>query len=243
MSQDPYAPYSAPGSIPSVPAEIVLPPTLPAADAPPVDVPAVATAGVMPTAPAPRYYTRATGESSPYPLFYDSCAKVYPATANRIVVYGDAGYGPAECIGYPPDRHRYEIRVITREGGAAAAQYAGILDYEWTLEAYTEVGAAREFAETRAAHKQRVISYCPRALLGELLRELGPALWHYPDHRLWIPTLDDHQWSPDELAADIASGWGIIVEPWRIWGNQFGSGGPRGSGELEWDESSLFRDF
>lgn len=204
------------------------------------------TAGVnplmsTPAAPQPaRMYTTADGATSPYPLFYDSCAKVYPPTAHSIAVYVDAGSGPADCIGYPPDRARYRIIGITREGGAAAAARAQIVDYEWTLQAFENPGRTRDFAETRAAHGERFITYCPRALLSHLRAELGGCLWSSPLHRLWIPTLDGKQWTPAELADNIARGWHVIVRPEQLWGNQWSQGGPRGSHEIEWDESSLF---
>lgn len=211
---------------------------------PPADGPAaaarLATEGVAPLA---RPYTTADGQTWPYPLFYDSCAKVYPATANSIAVYRDAGGGPAQCIGFPPDRDQYRIHSITRQAGANAAAYALINDYEWGLDSYEIRGQTREYCEARAVHGLRFINYCPRALLSSLLRELGPLLWNNDEHRLWIPTLDGRQWTPDELAADIRANWGVVVDPGRIWANQWGQGGPRGSGRVEWDESSLFRDW
>jgi hypothetical protein len=209
-------------------------------DTAPADQPEIYNpfAFVAPAA-AEEHFT-AAGALSPFPLFYDSCAKQYPASARRIVVYVDAGGGPAECIGYPPDRGRYHIHAITREGYAAAASRAQIIDYEWTLRAYENPGAAREWAETRAAHGERFITYCPRALLRPLLAELGNCLWTHPNHYFWIPTLDGRQWTPTELADNIVRGWHVDVPSSRIWGNQFAQAGPRGTRELEWDESSLF---
>lgn len=214
----PYLPPSF-GGVPVLP---------PAADPPP------------PVPDLPSAHITAAGASSPYPLFYDSCAKIYPEDAKRILVYRDIGGGPAECIGYPPDRSKYQTRSITREGGADAASWALILDYEWLLNAYEVQGQAREWAQTRAAHGHRFISYVPRALLSRYMTEIGPILWNHNGHRFFIPTLDDKQWTPAELAADIRANWGVIVDESRLWGNQFASGGPRGSGQVEWDESSLY---
>lgn len=191
-------------------------------------------------AAAPRAWTTADGHTSPFPLFYDSCRKVYPSSAHMIAVYADNGGGPAECTGYPADRDRYSIRQITRAGGAAAAAYAQIIDYEPGLEAYDRPGAAREFADARHAAGDHFISYCSRVNLHRLHNELGACLWQSPLHLFWIPTLDGHQWTPQELAVSILRGWSVDIPSSKLWGNQFGQGGPRGSGALEWDESSLF---
>lgn len=224
--------------------EIPWPHTTELSSASPDVPPAPAWIPPGPGAPSPAQqsasYWTALGQTSPFPLFYDSCAKVYPTNAHRIVVYADAGGGPAECNGYPPDRHRYAIHAITRTGGGAAAAKAQIVDYEWGLFAYEQQGQTRDWAETRAAHGERYITYCPRALLHTLRVELGNCLWQNPLHKLWIPTLDGHQWDPDELSLNILRGWSLNVPPAMIWANQWSQGGPRGTGELEWDESSLF---
>ena len=217
---------------------------------PPIELatPGVADVTLAPVPPAmqpqppARMHTTADGSTSPFPLFYDSCAKVYPPTAHSIIVYADGGGGPASCIGYPQDRDRYRIHRITREGGAHSAGNL-ILDYEWTLAAYAIQGAAREWAETRAAHGERFITYVPRALLHHLLVELGPVLFQHEQHRFFIPTLDGKQWTPAELAGNILRGWSVDIPAGKLWANQWSSGGPRGSGRLEWDESSLFLDW
>lgn len=230
MSQD-YDPMSAADPLSLMTAGVA--PLAPRADA---------AGNIQPdAAPLSRSFYTADGHTWPYPLFYDSCAKQYPAGAHRIAVYADDGGGPAECTGYPPDRDQYSIHAITREGGAGMAMVQ-IIDYEPELDAFRP-GAAREWAEARDAAGERFISYCSRVNLHRLFVELGGCLWRSPRHFLWIPTLDGHMWSPPELADNILRGWSVDVPSSKIWGNQFGQGGPRGTGKVEWDESSLFLDW
>jgi len=160
--------------------------------------------------------------------FYDSAARLFPDNAGHVALYYDGEF--AVPPGTPlPWRWRRWITVL---GGAAAAPYCGIADYEPGNPVFAPGRLAQWADERRSLGKRRRV-YCDRANAGAALRQLDglPALW-------WIATLDNHEWTPAQLAADLRDNWQAPIREIDLWGNQF-AGGPR----ADFDTSNLFGDW
>jgi len=79
-------------------------------------------------------------------------------------------------------------RWITVEGGAGAAAYAGIADYEAGNPVYENEGALRAWVAERAAKQLRARVYCNRATLPAVRQQLAEL-----DYLVWIATLDGNK--------------------------------------------------
>lgn len=160
--------------------------------------------------------------------FYDSATwSAKPDVFSYVALYADGRYAVAGSDPITRVPHR---RWITVTGDMP---HAGIGDYEPGNSLFHEDGKLRIWASMRLAeHRSVPIIYCDRANLHLALNEIGrlPRLW-------WIPTLDNREWTPDELSDNIAQEYGIVIPPYEIWANQFTDR----SGEF--DISNLFGNF
>ena len=104
---------------------------------------------------------------------------------------------------------------------AIIAAYAGIADYEDGDAAKSVPGALREWAAERREMNCLARGYADRSDLPEMHRLIGDL----PNVRYWVSTLDDKQWTVEELVADILAVEGLKLDPALIWGIQI-EGGP-----------------
>lgn len=101
----------------------------------------------------------------------------------------------------------------------------------------------RGFVRERKGANQDAIIYCPRAWVAEYLQVLVDDnhgdLVDYERLFWWIATLDGHDWTPAELAADIAANYHAQIREDRIWANQ-NNQIPALGADAKADESQLF---
>jgi hypothetical protein len=162
------------------------------------------------------------------PQFYDSASATFPPGAERAVLYFDGDYAHKGR----PDPPVPFLRWMTVIGGRAGAR-AGIADYEPGNPVFETPGALRSWAELRITRGLRAIVYADRADLHLAIGEVGPYLAASPSLLWWIPTLDNVDWTPGGLAANISAVWHVSILPGTIWANQHTDAG-------EWDQSTLF---
>ena len=127
--------------------------------------------------------------------FYDAARYENIPDHAYACVYADGIYAcpPAQTVRFRA------TRWITVLGGADAAKYAGILDYELGNEAFAG-DELREWVAARAAMKCRARVYCDRANLPAVRSKLEGL-----QYLVWIATLDG-----DRLSADWTPGlWGV----------------------------------
>jgi hypothetical protein len=172
-------------------------------------------------------------DTIPYPLFYDSAAgengePVWPdRPPGRVMLYADRvppqtrNMAPAGAL----------IHWITEDGQGQWRALAG--DYEEGTTLYDRPGRMRGWVDKRIANLGRAVAYCDRADLHRLACELGPSLFRHPSLHFWIPTLDGTDWTPEELAVNIAVNWQVAIPAKRIWGCQYLDAG-------DWDVSLLY---
>jgi hypothetical protein len=168
-----------------------------------------------------------------YPEFYDSNPGDfdtdpghYPAGAERAVLYADtsveAGYRPQPNPGVPL------VRFNTRRGGAEAAPYAGVCDYEAHNLAYSP-GRLGAWAAEREVLKKRARVYCNRSDV----RFAWPQVGHLPNVVWWIAVLDNNpHWTPELVVASVRAVTGIALPAGAVWGIQWGN-------NPSWDTSYL----
>jgi hypothetical protein len=160
--------------------------------------------------------------------FYDSLAREFPEGAEYVALYWDDADAAPHEISAAPHQH-----WITRAGGPASVAVL-MADYEPTLQIYETPGKLRTWAERRIATHRRAVVYSDRADLHRAHAELGPMLSAHPSLLWWIATLDDKEWTAEELCIDIAQNWQTSIPVPKIWANQFRTTGNR------FDTSNLF---
>jgi hypothetical protein len=156
--------------------------------------------------------------------FYDSATwPEQPPSDSFGVKYADGDYESYQ--GRVAFLHR---RLITVHGHYRSCQ---IIDpergnwaaYPWTL---------TRFIRGRQGIGQQATTYSDRADIRGHLEVLGwrgepwpdvvghdSPLWAYTDW--WVATLDDRQWSPDDLATELAANWQAPIPASRLWANQW----------------------
>jgi hypothetical protein len=151
-----------------------------------------------------------------YPEFYDSAPAEWPAGAADVALYADSSLQP----GYDPQLSPAVFkRYITRRGGAAAAAYAGIADFEAGNLVFTG-DLLREWAAARLAAGHRARVYCNRTDVHTATAQLGDQ----PAVEWWIATLDNNpHWTPALIVASVRAVTGITLAEDRIWGIQWGT--------------------
>jgi hypothetical protein len=101
----------------------------------------------------------------------------------------------------------------------------------------------RGFVRDRRGAQEDAIIYCPRSWVAEYQRILFDdghgQLGAYGRLWWWIATLDGIDWTPENLAADIAANWDATIQPGRIWAVQNNQLPAIGPGALV-DQSQLF---
>jgi hypothetical protein len=110
--------------------------------------------------------------------------------------------------------------------GATDARVARWIDVERGAATPAE---AETFLNDREAYSSDGGVYCSRSSVPAVLEATG----RESDHWWWIATLDNHHWTPAELAADIARLEGVTIRPERILAIQWRPAG-------HYDESSLW---
>ena len=134
----------------------------------------------------------------------------------------------------PPGQNRWPAsrrRWYTFAGNPACS----MIDYEKFTRDYNDPSLLFGWLKMRAGRRpvgsHTSIVYCSRSLVASVVEiaKGQPHLWN-------IATLDGHQWSQDELAADIAAHWGAVIAPESIWANQWLDNG-------EYDTNNLFGDW
>jgi hypothetical protein len=155
-------------------------------------------------------------------VFYDSTDIARIPDGAWAALYADGDYKA------PPTTHRRfpRRRWITVLGNPVS----GIADYEPGNQVFDTAGALHRWATAREVRSVPIV-YSDRAEVREALAELDGirVLW-------WIATLDGRDWTPEELAADLAVNFGAHVPAEDIWACQ-------NTDTKKWDRSVLFGDW
>lgn len=171
------------------------------------------------------------------PKVYDSVAgpgggPVLPQGADYAMLYADRQ--PRQYRWQvPPD---VKVRWITERGNSAYF----CLDYELGTPVYQQPQEVRRFFDARLAAGERGLLYCQRSLLSQVHSYVGASIWTSADFLLWLPTLDNRQWTAAELQDDLARNWGVSVREAQVWGNQYATSPDSGGA---YDVSNLFGAF
>jgi hypothetical protein len=110
---------------------------------------------------------------------------------------------------------------------------------------YFRPSLMRAFVRGRSHINEKARIYVDRDQAREAIRSLydfghSPQLLRYPGLEWWISTLDNEQWTPDELAQDLAQNWDAPeIKADKIWANQ---NTPAQPGQ-HYDGSNLFLPF
>jgi hypothetical protein len=157
--------------------------------------------------------------------FYDSATwQDIPDGATHVALYADGTYAVPAGASVRRIPHRRWITVTGHN------HYAGIADFEQGNPVYETQGELRRWAIGHLAQSTRVpIVYCDRADL-----HLAVAEMNLIPHYWWIPTLDNHEWTAEDLAVNIWEEFHIHIPHDRIWANQFTDH------KDEYDVSNLF---
>lgn len=133
-------------------------------------------------------------------------------TIFRVKPNGVAAYVDGE-FAWPEGQLRLFPRHIgiTVTGIPAMAQHARVIDVERFDATPADVPP---FLENRAklGHPDGEV-YCDRSTVAEVLAAIEG---RQPEPWWWIATLDNHPWTPGELAADIRDNYGADIAPQRI---------------------------
>ena len=163
--------------------------------------------------------------------FYDAATWQNIPHGTSACLYGDGRYAaPADA---PKILGLTQYRIITVTGDY---RIAGAIDFEPGNPCY-DPRTLRRYVRGRRNSGHRARVYCDRADASEAWHGLTEGtdtnLRDYAEW--WISTLDGTDWTPDELAADLASRWGAPIPAGKLWGNQ-----NRGGMTAPYDESNLF---
>ena len=144
--------------------------------------------------------------------FFDSATEGNITRGGYAALYKDGRFAatPADAASFS------HVRWITVLGDPDA----GCGDYEPGNPLFDEPGRLRDWALKRHELGKRVRVYCDRADARRAAAEVAGI-----PHEWWISTLDGKRWTAAELAADLAAHWRVVIDPARIWANQY-QGGP-----------------
>lgn len=184
---------------------------------------------------APEPFTPARG----WARMYDAFDWRNLPRGRYLCVYGDGDPSSVPSVADIGHLEPIDHRVITVTGNH---HIASILDGR--PDNNVSDATTRAFVRGRKASGYDAIMYAPRAYVAEVVRALAAdtSLLNYPNLWWWIPTLDGRQWTPGELAADLAANWGADIDPGHIWANQWDQLPHLGPGALV-DVSNLFLAF
>lgn len=150
--------------------------------------------------------------------FYDSArwALIPPGS---VAALGRDGEWAAP-LDAPGKLQLVDHRWITVKADYRNCSIQDVLEQPW----FTP-GMARGFVRGRRAREMDAIEYVDRAQAAEAvaaLRDFGHGdLLAYGRLFWWIATLDDQDWTAEDLARDLADNWGAPeITADRIWANQ-----------------------
>jgi hypothetical protein len=136
-----------------------------------------------------------------------------PPDLAYAALYADGRYRvPADAM--PRARKITHRRWITVSGQVA---HAGIADFEPQNSVYDTPGMLRNWAAMRLTERKSIpIVYSDRADVKAAVGELGKLPAYH-----WIATLDQKQWTPEEIVANLRDEFGVTLTVGQIWANQF----------------------
>jgi hypothetical protein len=141
---------------------------------------------------------------------------------SQLMLYGDGDYAAPPTAAKQLDA--IAVRYITVTGDYRGC---GAIDWEPNNPCFTP-GTLRSYVRGRRALNVMARVYCDRANAAEAiaaLRDFGNgSLLSYNKLFWWISTLDNHEWSAVELAAELTHNWDAPILPQALWGNQFATG-------------------
>lgn len=164
-------------------------------------------------------------------IFYDSTKPEHiPANATRAALYFDGIFAPDNKA----QAHRFQDkRWITIHFDY---RNCSIIDFEKGNPCFNEPTGLRIFAAGRRKMNMQARIYVDRADMRRAWDGLGSEAQHV---LWWIPTADDRDWTPEQLATNIHEHWNVPgLRAEKIWANQNVWNNAAG-----WDRSNLFMDF
>lgn len=180
----------------------------------------------------------------PGALFYDAADWRQLPHGQVCLFYADGQPGGFN-IPTPAQMESVEApdsRTITSRGNG---RIASILDGR--PDNNVDDPTVRAFVRERVVAAEDAIIYTPRAFVHGYQRALFDAgtsqrLYDYPGLYWFIATLDGREWTALELAQDLAANWDALLNPARIWANQYDQIPQLGPGATA-DVSRLFLPF
>lgn len=132
---------------------------------------------------------------------------VYEAWPNGVAIYANGRYAwsTAALARFP------RFIAISVTGVPATASFARVLDVEKGDATPSDVPHFLD-ARRKKFGKHSGMIYASRSLLPAIMEALDGR----PEPDWWIPTLDNHPWTPAELAADISRHWGVSLTQGKI---------------------------
>lgn len=168
--------------------------------------------------------------------FYDAAdVRNYPH-GQPACFYGDGrnAVTASDIVAIGPPEHRL---ITTQANPRRCSILDGRPDFALTP------AQVRGFVRGRKGRNQDAILYSDREMVVEyqriLLDDDHGDLASYERLYWWIATLDGIDWTPRDLAADLAANYHATLDPGRIWGNQNNQLPELGAGALV-DQSELF---
>jgi len=160
-------------------------------------------------------------------VFYDA------ATWQNIPEGADACLYVDGEFAVPADEwHRFgRTRGITVLGGVAAALSAGCIDFELYNAAFDDPGRLQDWVAGRRGMNCRARVYVARENFAKAHALVGAE----PNVLWWVPTLDGHELTADELAASVLAEAHVTIPLERLWAQQVWGGV-----EAKVDKSVLF---
>lgn len=146
--------------------------------------------------------------------FYDSAPGIFPQGAQYAALYADGDFNQGGQFGHIPNR-----RWISVIGGAAAAAYAGIVDFEQGNPVFFTPNALHDWAFQRKSAGHRFRVYSDRSNVHAAFQQVASL-----DPEWWIATDDNNpHWTPALIVASVRAISGVTLSEQSIWGIQWGS--------------------
>lgn len=147
--------------------------------------------------------------------FYDAADWRNLPHGSRAMLYFDGEFAvpPAAQTELKLDRYHY-ITVTGNHG-------CGAIDWEPRNPCFTDP-ILRSYVRGRRATGHRARVYVQMSLAAEAIRALTDGGSHLFDWaEWWIPTLDGHLHTPQQLAQELRDNWDAPIPPENIWAQQW----------------------